>query len=407
MANIVTSLLLVLLIRITPVHGRKPLQENNELPASSSIAAADTGICKIMVEKNGYTCEEHKVTTEDGYILSLQRMPKARSGKAANKPPVFLQHGLFVDGIIWLYNNPEESLGYILADNGYDVWIANSRGSRYSKGHTSLAPDETAYWDWSWDQLLSYDLPASVGYVFKHTGQKMHYVGHSLGTLIGLGAFSENQLLNMLRSAALLSPIAHLNHITSPPSKVAGDLFMADKAYWLGIRKIVPNEAIASKLLKKICKALKPRDCSNMLDLFTGPNCCINGSRLELIATYEPQASSTKNLIHLSQNIRTGKITKYNYGHREENIQHYGQPNPPPYDMANIPKEFPLFFGYGGTDMLADVTDVQILLSELKDHDRNKLVQVFIKDYAHGDFVMAVNAHKLVYDPLMSFIAAN
>ncbi|RYR06468.1 triacylglycerol lipase 2-like [Arachis hypogaea] len=375
MANIVTSLLLVLLIRITAVHGRKTLQENNELPASSSIAAADTGICKIMVEKNGYTCEEHKVTTEDGYILSLQRMPKARSGKAANKPPVFLQHGLFVDGIIWLYNNPEESLGYILADNGYDVWIANSRGSRYSKGHTSLAPDERAYWDWTWDQLLSYDLPASVGYVFKHTGQKMHYVGHSLGTLIGLGAFSQNQLLNMLRSAALLSPIAHLNHITSPPSKIAGDLFMADKAYWLGIRKIVPNEAIASKLLKKICKALKPRDCSNMLDLFT--------------------------------DIRTGKITKYNYGHREENIQHYGQPNPPPYDMASIPKEFPLFFGYGGTDMLADVTDVQILLSELKDHDRNKLVQVFIKDYAHGDFVMAVNAHKLVYDPLMSFFAAN
>ncbi|XLR04359.1 hypothetical protein HN51_059227, partial [Arachis hypogaea] len=43
-------------------------------------------------------------------------------------------------------------------------------------------------------------------------------------------------------------------------------------------------------------------------------------------------------------------------------IQYYGQPSPPPYDMASIPKEFPLFFGYGGADMLVDIKDVQILL---------------------------------------------
>ncbi|RYR34107.1 hypothetical protein Ahy_A10g048832 [Arachis hypogaea] len=36
--------------------------------------------------------------------------------------------------------------------------------------------------------------------------------------------------------------------------------------------------------------------------------------------------------------------------------------------MASIPKEFPLFFGYGGADMLADVKDVRISLLSLKDN---------------------------------------
>lgn len=37
-----------------------------------------------------------------------------------------------------------------------------------------------AYWDWSWDELVSYDFPATFQYVHDQTGQKLHYVGHSL-----------------------------------------------------------------------------------------------------------------------------------------------------------------------------------------------------------------------------------
>ncbi|GAU24572.1 hypothetical protein TSUD_149130 [Trifolium subterraneum] len=128
-----------------------------------------------------------KVTTEDGYILSLQRMPARLSGKKADKPPVLIQH-----------------------DSGFDVWLVNGRGTKYSTMHTSLSPNDKAYWDWSWDELANYDLPASVQYVYNQTGQKIYYVGHSQGSLMAFVALSHGKLLNMLKSAALLSPIAHM-----------------------------------------------------------------------------------------------------------------------------------------------------------------------------------------------------
>ena len=37
-----------------------------------------------------------------------------------------------------------------------------------------------AYWNWCWDDMVTYDLPAIFNYVSSQTGQKINYVGHSL-----------------------------------------------------------------------------------------------------------------------------------------------------------------------------------------------------------------------------------
>lgn len=403
-STILVSLISIVLFCITVAQGRKTLHTTNEISASSLVTNDD--ICKSMVETQGYTCEEHKVTTEDGYILSLLRLSAGRSGEKANKPPVLIQHGLFCDAIIWLFNSPEESLGFILADSGFDVWLVNGRGTKYSTMHTSLSPTDMAYWDWSWDELASYDLPASVQYVYNHTGQKMHYVGHSQGTLIAFAALSQGNLVNMLRSTALLSPIAHMNLIPSKFTKLAADLFLADDAYWLGLREFLPNVDVGSKFLDGICKTLN-LNCANLMSFFTGPNCCINASRIDIYLDHEPQPTSTKNLIHFSQMIRTGKIAKYDYVDQAQNVQHYGQRVPPTYDLTKIPNDFPLFLGYGGQDMLSDVQDVKVLLNDLQNHDANKLVAAFNQDYAHADFVMAVSAKQVVYDPMIAFFNAH
>lgn len=49
-------------------------------------------------------------------------------------------HVLLQDGMSWLLASPEESLPFILADRGFDVWIANNRGTRWSRRHVSLDP---------------------------------------------------------------------------------------------------------------------------------------------------------------------------------------------------------------------------------------------------------------------------
>ncbi|XP_024633589.2 triacylglycerol lipase 2 [Medicago truncatula] len=267
-SRVLISLISLVLLCITTTQGRKTLYTTNDFSTFSPVTG--DGICKTLVEPQGYPCEEHKVTTEDGYILSLQRIPTGRSDKKADKPPVLIQHGLFCDAAIWLFNSPEESLGFILADIGFDVWLVNGRGTKYSTMHTSLNPNEMAYWNWSWDELASYDLPASVQYVYNNTGKKIHYTGHSQGTLIAFVALSQGKLLNMLRSAALLSPIAHMNLVPPGITKVAADLFLANEVYWLGLREFIPNANAALKLVESICDSLSLNCANSLLPLFTG-----------------------------------------------------------------------------------------------------------------------------------------
>lgn len=46
------------------------------------------------------------------------------------------------DGMTWFFNPPEQSLPLILADKGFDVWIANTRGTRFSRKHRTLYPTQ-------------------------------------------------------------------------------------------------------------------------------------------------------------------------------------------------------------------------------------------------------------------------
>lgn len=365
----------------------------------------ELGICASAITIHGYKCQEIQVTTRDGYVLSVQRILEGRGGDGGGvkKQPVIIQHGVLVDGVTWVLNSAEQNLPMILADNGYDVWIANTRGTRFSRRHTSLSPSDPTFWNWSWDELLIYDLPALFDHVSQQTAHRIHYVGHSLGTLIVLASLSEGKLVNQLQSVAFLSPIAYLSHMTTIIGALAARSLLPEKlTSLLGIAEFNPKGREVGNLLRVLCT--RPGvDCYDLLTAITGHNCCLNSSTVQLFLKNEPQSTSTKNMVHLAQIARTGVLAKFNYGTINHNLMHYGEINPPIYNLSNIPHDLPVFISYGGRDALSDVQDVRRLLDHFKLHDVDKLAVQFVQNYAHADYIMGVDANNIVYNPLIAF----
>ena len=66
-------------------------------------------------------------------------------------------------------NLPSESLAYILADSGFDVWLGNNRGTTYSREHVNYTIHDKEFWDFSFHEMGVYDLPAEIDYILNIT----------------------------------------------------------------------------------------------------------------------------------------------------------------------------------------------------------------------------------------------
>ena len=118
-----------------------------------------------------YPVETHRITTEDGYILTVFRIQRKYSKITANLPVVFFQHGLLDSSEGWIINDESKAPAFVFANLGYDVWLGNVRGNKYSREHIHYDADkDVEFWQFSFDEMAKYDLPAYFTYVANYTG---------------------------------------------------------------------------------------------------------------------------------------------------------------------------------------------------------------------------------------------
>lgn len=114
-----------------------------------------------MIKSRGFGVEVHHVLTEDGYGLELQRLINPYLSMNGTTKTVLLRHGIGGSSVDYLFNERgmlnergvfEEdgvdtsvtkslfgqetvvanSLGFVLSQFGFDVWLMNARGNYYS-----------------------------------------------------------------------------------------------------------------------------------------------------------------------------------------------------------------------------------------------------------------------------------
>lgn len=352
----------------------------------------------------GYPSEEYEVTTEDGYILSVNRIPYGRKDLGRSKgprPAVFLQHGLLADGSNWVTNLDYNSLGFMLADAGYDVWLGNSRGNTWSRKHVHFTVKQEEFWIFSFDEMAKYDIPASVDFILKKTGQEqLFYVGHSQGTTMAFIAFSTlPKLAKKIKMFFALAPVATVKFSTSPLTKLGAfpDLLIKNL---FGKKQFLPQNFWLKWLATHVCTHRILDDlCGNLFFLLCGFNeRNLNMSRVDVYSSHCPAGTSVQNMIHWSQAVKSGELKAYDWGSKAANMAHYNQSTPPFYKVKEM--TVPTAIWTGGQDLLADPKDVAMLLTQVT----NLVYHKHIPEWEHLDFIWGLDAPHRMYNEMINMM---
>ncbi|XP_068738414.1 lysosomal acid lipase/cholesteryl ester hydrolase-like [Montipora capricornis] len=366
-----------------------------------------------MISYSGYPAEEYTVETEDGYLIYIQRIPGGRNefnqdtcdqdSCPGPKPVVFLQHGMLCASSNWVANFPNQSLGFLMADAGFDVWLGNVRGNTYGLRHIKYKTNSNTFWDFSWDEMAQYDLPAMLKFVTTKTAQSsLYYIGHSQGTTIGFAEFSTNkELAKMVKTFFALAPVGTIGHTKTPfltiPSETSMEIKMVHSM--LGKRDFLPSGPMVQWFGKHICsKTINQPLCADVMFTLCGfDRKNLNNTRIPVYVTHTPAGTSVKNAIHWLQMVNSKKFQRYDYGFFG-NKRNYGQRKTPLYNLQSM--TLPVVVYSGENDWLADPKDVQYLLSQLP----NVIHSVEIPKWNHLDFIYGLDAAPVVYNEIIEYI---
>jgi len=383
---------------------------NRKKVISSTIAQAQdfTELCEIY----GYHVEEHIVQTGDGYLLGLHRIPFKRGEEdqrvnagpgSVQKKVVYLHHGLLMNSEVWMcITDRERCLPLVLVEQGYDVWLGNNRGNKYSKKCLHYAPTEIPFWNFSMDQFAFHDIPDSINYILSTTHQpSLSYIGFSQGTAQAFASLSTHPTLN-----SKLDVFVALAPAMAPPGLASGIVRSLTKSnpevlfLAFGRRAIMSSATMWSAILYPAIFTW----CVDKGLVFLFNWKTANIAPHQKLAAYPHLYSftSVKSVVHWFQIIRNGTFQMYD---DEVSSPTSFSTASKYYKVAKFPTrniKTPIVLLWGGNDSLVDIN---VMLRELPKHTEAKC----IAKYEHLDFLWAHDVDKLVFpyvfDALESYAA--
>lgn len=306
------------------------------------------------------------------------------------KKIVYMHHGLMMNSEVWVcLTERERCLPFELVERGYDVWLGNNRGNKYSKKSVHTAPTSSSFWNFSMDQFAFHDIPDSIAYILETTHQpSLSYIGFSQGTAQAFATLSIHPTLNdkvdvFIALAPAMSPKGVASGIVDSFVKASPDiLYLA-----FGRKSILPSATMWQSILYP---PIFVRLIDTSLRFLFGWS-ATNITPHQKLAAYPHLYSftSTKSVVHWFQIIRNGVFQMYD----DEAPNPITSNRSKYYKVAKFPTKnikTPIVLVYGGSDSLVDIN---IMLKELPRHTIAKE----IPHYEHLDFLWAQSVNELVF----------
>ncbi|CAH0560010.1 unnamed protein product [Brassicogethes aeneus] len=362
------------------------------------------GNIENLVKENNYAYERFEVQTEDGYIMELYRVFDVQNRKQqSDKEAVLLFHGYLYNCEEFAMGGDAESLAFYLVQQGYEVYLANARGTTYGMRHIHLNPKtDAAFWRFSFHDIGTKDLPAIVDKVLEVSKRsKIHFVAHMEGTSASYVFLSEKPEYNQkIERLVSLGPMAYM---VNSEQEIINLALRNNKAWYhknLGISTFTPSEEIINEVRTKcINEKYEQRVCENVYFLYNGFNSVdYNTTTIERVLSKVPSTGSVRDLLHFVQLKKSGRFERY-----DENFvsKQQGASGVQEYDLSKI--TVPVGVIYTPRDKFAHADDVKFLISKLPKVFAQRL---FDDMYNNMDLIFNKNAEK-VNEVVMHFIKGN
>ncbi|CAH1370669.1 unnamed protein product, partial [Tenebrio molitor] len=347
--------------------------------------------------------EAHHVSTEDGYVLRLFRIPQQNP-----KEVILLQHGISQDAKAWVSQN-NDSIAFLLWKSNYDVWLSNSRGTFYSQNHVTYKSSSEEFWNFTFHEKGYYDNKAVIEYIKTITKvSKIVYVGHSCGSTSSFvyASLRPEEAADSLKLIVALAPVTFLKYYKTPLIETlfrsVQFLVKNNLHKQLRVYSIFHHNGLLFKSVRFINRYFVFKKVIIYLSsLFLGwtPH-EFDPNYVNLMVDQLGSADSMKNLAHYCQLADAEKFQYYDYGEKD-NLKHYGTEQPPTYPLQNI--KTPILLVYSVNDILSQEQDVEFLYSILPP-EAKVCGKMKINGLNHGDFYYGLHRNEMIYNKIIDLL---